>query len=100
MAAPKSRPDKEKRSEAHARPEVMTAARVTLRDIGTTLRRLREDRGWTQEKAAESIGVNPLHLLRLEAGKSNVTIATLVAAAVTYGVETHVLLRPQRPARR
>jgi transcriptional regulator with XRE-family HTH domain len=49
-------------------------------------RALRQARALTQEAAAEVIGIHPKHLQRLEAGAVNVTLATLVAITLSYGV--------------
>lgn len=50
------------------------------------LRALRQERGLTQEQAAESIGVHPKHMIKMEQGSANLTVATLVAVAVAYKV--------------
>lgn len=45
---------------------------------------LREARGWTQAEAAEAIGVHHNHVVRMESGAANPTVATLVAMAEAY----------------
>jgi transcriptional regulator with XRE-family HTH domain len=65
---------------------VMRALREEQRRLGKALRNLREDRGFTQEGAAESIGLHAKHLQRLESGLANVTLATLVAIAHAYRI--------------
>jgi transcriptional regulator with XRE-family HTH domain len=50
------------------------------------LRELREERGLTQEQAAELMGVHPKSMPRIEGGTANPTVATLVAASVAYKV--------------
>ncbi|MFB1484082.1 helix-turn-helix domain-containing protein [Corallococcus sp. RDP092CA] len=50
------------------------------------LRELRLERGFTQEQAAEAIGVHPKHIIKMEQGAANVTVATLVAASVAFKV--------------
>jgi transcriptional regulator with XRE-family HTH domain len=57
-----------------------------LKRLGTRLRELREQRGLTQEQAAELMGVHPKSMPRIEGGTANPTVATLVAASVAYKV--------------
>ncbi|MCP3105483.1 helix-turn-helix transcriptional regulator [Myxococcus sp. K15C18031901] len=44
------------------------------------------ERGFTQEQAAEAIGVHPKHIIKMEQGAANVTVATLVAVSVAFKV--------------
>jgi transcriptional regulator with XRE-family HTH domain len=60
--------------------------RRELKRLGIRLRELREDRGLTQEQAAEIIGVHPKSMPRIEGSTANPTVATLVAASVAYKV--------------
>jgi DNA-binding XRE family transcriptional regulator len=75
------------RSETRDRPALVAAARRERRRLGKRLRAIRAERGLTQAKAAEAIGVHPVHVSRIETGDANVTIDTLVALAVAYRVE-------------
>lgn len=50
------------------------------------LRELREERGLTQEQAAEMMGIHPKSMPRIEGGTANPTVATLVAASAAYAV--------------
>ncbi len=50
-------------------------------DLGARVRELREARGWTLEKAAEAMNLDLKHLQKVEAGKLNVTMVTLVRIA-------------------
>ncbi|WP_414639293.1 helix-turn-helix transcriptional regulator [Archangium sp.] len=61
-------------------------AKRELRRLGQRLRELRLERGLTQEQAAEAIGVHPKHMIKMEQGAANLTVATLVAASVAYKV--------------
>lgn len=77
---------------SHGRSEVWDRAALA-REIGTVrkrlglrLRQLRVDREWSQETAAEAIGIHPKHLQRIERGVGNATVATLVAVARAYAV--------------
>jgi DNA-binding XRE family transcriptional regulator len=54
--------------------------------LGLRLRELRRERGLTQEQAAEMIGIHPKYMPRVEAGRANLTVDTLIAASVAYEV--------------
>src|SRR5947208_3141815 len=56
------------------------------RRLGQRLRELRLERGLTQEQAAEMIGIHAKYMPRVEAGRANLTVDTLIAAAVAYEV--------------
>jgi transcriptional regulator with XRE-family HTH domain len=45
--------------------------------LAKNLRRVRADRGLTQESAAALVGINPRHYQKLEEGSVNVTFRTL-----------------------
>jgi transcriptional regulator with XRE-family HTH domain len=62
------------------------------------MRRLREERGLSQERAAELAGVHEKYLSRLESGRANPTLSTLVAMARAYGVEIDALFVAQDPS--
>lgn len=62
--------------------------------MGSKLRELRTALMLSQEEAAERIGIHPKHLQRIEVGGANVTLATLVAAAVAYSVKVSALFTP------
>jgi transcriptional regulator with XRE-family HTH domain len=55
--------------------------------LGVRLRDLRSRSELTQERAAEAIGLHVKHLQRLERGRVNVTLATLVGCSLAYGVK-------------
>jgi len=79
-------PTKRGRSEVWTRGPTARAIKRELRRVGIRLRELRQERGLTQEQAAEAIGVHPKHVIKMEQGNANFTMATLVAAAVAYKV--------------
>ena len=79
-------PSKRGRSEVWTRGPTARAIKRELRRIGQRLRELRLERGLTQEQAAEAIGVHPKHMIKMEQGNANLTLATLVAASVAYKV--------------
>jgi DNA-binding XRE family transcriptional regulator len=88
--SPKSRHDHGP-SEVWERPALKRAIKREQQKLGLRLRALREKKGLMQEDAAEKMGVHAKHVSRMEMGDANVTIATLVAAAVAYGVPLKVL---------
>jgi len=55
--------------------------------IGARIRHLREERGWTLERAGEQMGLDPKHLWKLENawGSGNPTLATLLKVADGLG---------------
>jgi len=77
----------------------MRALREEQRRLGARLRALREERVLTQEQAAEQIGLHSNHLQRLERGAANVTLATLLAVSLAYGVSIRSLFDQPRPKR-
>ncbi len=68
-----------------------------LKRLGKRLRELREERGLTQEQAAEMIGVHPKSMPRIEGGTANPTVATLVAASMAYQVPLRELFPEEEP---
>lgn len=90
MANPRS-PHSHGRSELHERPGFQRALRRERARLGLHLRQLRYDRGLNQDRAAEAIGIHPVHLQRLESGSANVTLATLLALSIAYRVSLHTL---------
>ncbi|WP_076606291.1 helix-turn-helix transcriptional regulator [Cystobacter fuscus] len=79
-------PIKRGRSEVWTRGPTARAIKRELLLVGKRLRELRLERGLTQEQAAEAIGVHPKHMIKMEQGGANFTMATLVAAALAYKV--------------
>lgn len=60
--------------------------------LGRRVRELRQDRGWTVEEAAERFGIEPAHVRRIEAGRTNPSLATLVSIARALSTELADLL--------
>lgn len=54
---------------------------TVLRDLGLRIRELRQQAGLTQEGAAERLGMLTPNYARIEQGRSNVTVDTLVRIA-------------------
>lgn len=63
------------------------------RALGAHVRALREERGWTLERAAEAMDLDLKHLQKVEAGKLNVTLVTLVRIAKGLGEPVAALFR-------
>ena len=62
--------------------------------LAANVRRLRKERGWSQEAFAEHAGVHRTYVSQLERAKKNVTITVLDRLATALGVEPGDLLTP------
>ena len=62
-------------------------------DLGTNLRRAREQAGLTQEEVAERSGVHATEVSRIEAGKRDPRISTMKRLAKAVEVSPSDLLR-------
>ncbi len=56
------------------------------------MRRLRQDKGLSQEDAAELAAIDSKHLQNIEGGRANVTFASLLGIARALGVRLSVLV--------
>jgi transcriptional regulator with XRE-family HTH domain len=63
------------------------------RAVGATVRRLRQELGWTQDVLAEKAGLHRTHLGEIERGETNVTLLTLKTLADTLRVRVADLVR-------
>jgi transcriptional regulator with XRE-family HTH domain len=54
--------------------------------LGRRVRILRLKREWTVEQSAEHFGIEPAHIRRIEAGRTNPSLAVLVSIARALGV--------------
>jgi ribosome-binding protein aMBF1 (putative translation factor) len=61
--------------------------------LGRVLVALRRARGWTVEEAAGNIGVEPAFVRRIEAGRTNPSLAVIVSIAKAFGVPLEELVR-------
>jgi transcriptional regulator with XRE-family HTH domain len=61
--------------------------------LAASSKRLRTRLGWTQEKAAETAGLNIRHYQKIEEGSVNVTLKTVEQVAEAFGVDLIELLR-------
>jgi transcriptional regulator with XRE-family HTH domain len=72
------------------------------RNLAANLARLRSARRWSQQQAADAIGIDLKHLQKLEYAALNPTLRTVVAVAEAFGVPLARLFRrsTQPPIRR
>ena len=61
-------------------------ARATRTLLARNLRRIRHDRGMTQEALSQESGLRQAHLSEIEAGKRNVSLDNISAIAHGLGV--------------
>jgi transcriptional regulator with XRE-family HTH domain len=66
----------------------------TLTSVAANTRRIRTQRGLTQEQLAELAETEPRTIQHLETGKANPTIGLVVTVAAALGVSAAALLRP------
>jgi DNA-binding XRE family transcriptional regulator len=84
---PRAKPDRTHgRSEVWERPSIKKAIQRAQKRLGLRLRQVREQKGLTQEAAAERAAIHAKHLGVIEGGKANATFGTLVALAYAYDV--------------
>lgn len=60
--------------------------------VGTRIRKMREDAGFSQEKFAQKIKINRSYYGRIERGLQNISISTICTIAGGLGVSPAVLL--------
>lgn len=71
-----------------------TTPKSPLRDIvARNMRKLRADRGWSQEFLANETGLNRTYLSAVERSEQNISIDNLYRVAEGFGVETWTLLK-------
>jgi len=68
--------------------QVCTAQRL----FATNMRRLRTDRGLTQEKVAEAAGLHPNYISSVERGERNISICNIERIAIALGVSMSELV--------
>jgi UDP-N-acetylglucosamine 1-carboxyvinyltransferase len=69
---------------------------VALKSLGMRMREVRRARGLTQEQLAAELGMLAPNYARVEQGRQNVTIDTVVRVAQTLGVPLVELFRAPR----
>lgn len=62
-------------------------------NFGNTVRRLREARGWSQEKLAEQADLNRSYVGEIERGKTVVSIITIEKLGIAFGFSGADLLQ-------
>ncbi len=70
---------------------------IATQDLGARLREARTARGWTQEQAAERMGLARTTMVAMEKGERRVKPEELVQLARLYGRKLSLLLRPGIP---
>jgi transcriptional regulator with XRE-family HTH domain len=65
---------------------------VALVQFGQTVRRLREEGGWSQEELGDRAGLHRTYIGGIERGERNVSLLNIVALARAFGVESPRLL--------
>ncbi|GAA6201148.1 helix-turn-helix transcriptional regulator [Aquicoccus sp. SU-CL01552] len=72
-----------------------TTPKSPLRDIvARNMRKLRAERGWSQEFLANETGLNRTYLSAVERSEQNISIDNLYRVAEGFGVEAWTLLKP------
>ncbi|MGA7676136.1 MAG: helix-turn-helix transcriptional regulator [Rhizomicrobium sp.] len=64
--------------------------------VGWNVRRIREQKGLTQEQFADRSGFSQQYISGLECGRRNPTVVTLYELAQALGVSHMDLIRPDR----
>lgn len=65
---------------------------ATYKKLGEKIKRLRKERGLTQEKLAELANVDPKSIIAIETGKRNPTLKTLNKIAIALKIPLSPLL--------
>ena len=72
--------------------------RAVAERVAANVRRLRDDRGWTQEECAHRCRELDLTLLRaIEAGHANLTLATLARLSDGFGIDVREFFEAAPP---
>ncbi len=66
---------------------------AVLSYIGANVRRLRADRGLTQDALSKAVGIDLRTLQRIEVGEASLGVKTLVELADALGVKPGALLK-------
>jgi ribosome-binding protein aMBF1 (putative translation factor) len=65
--------------------------------VARNVMRLRIQRGYTQKRLAEELGVRQPRIAEIESARANLQIDTLDRLAKVFGVEPATLLKAERP---
>ncbi len=82
----------QKRREYRSQARTSPGLNAALVRLGRRVRLLRQERGLTQEEAAGQAKLDGKHFQEIEAGRVNVTMATLLGVAKAFGVPLSELL--------
>ena len=63
--------------------------------LGLNVRRLRDERGWSQEDYADRAGIHRTYVSDIERGRRNPTITVVEKLAVPFGIGASELLSGQ-----
>lgn len=70
---------------------------LVLKKVGSHLKRLREKKGWTLRQLSEYSGIDNSRLSKIEQGKINVTLLTLIELSITLEASpAHILSKSIR----
>jgi transcriptional regulator with XRE-family HTH domain len=74
-------------------------AEIIIANVGQRIAEIRQERGWTQQDAADRLKMEPQSIQRIERG-TNLTIRSLVRIAHVLGVSTIALFEPPKSRER
>lgn len=63
------------------------------RQVGTNIRRLREEKGWSQEELADRTGLHRTYISGIERGVRNPTVTIVARIARPLGIKPGELLK-------
>ncbi len=76
--------------------KVDAATRAKLVEIGETIREARERTGLSQAALAERIGMHRENMIRVEKGRTNLTVETMMKIADALGLSLQIVLARRR----
>ena len=74
-------------------------ADAVIQNAGRRIAELRRERGWTQARTAEKLGIEEQSLQRFERG-ANLTLRTMAKLARVFDVRIEAFLEKARPQQR
>lgn len=73
--------------------KLLPVERELRRRLAASIIRLRVEKGWSQEEAADRAGLHDKHLQKIEYGTVNVTFNTVAKLAAAFGVKIEEFLK-------